>query len=265
MKIVDLTHLNWGTTHNGGATYGCYYKATEIKNGVKYYYKCSQFYKGQNVFGDEAVNEVICSRFLKLLGFNVAKYTLIKARIKLNGSEYITYVCKSQDFAKGRKRLSFEDLHSILGGTVENLISDCNLSVPVQRMIVADFLILQRDRHGKNIEVFDTNKGYELAPLFDNGLALLAPYPSQLTKYIKDFDVLADYPVNNYIGARSLYSNLAYIKKPIVVKCLTKDDKKSIMYGIGGALPREYIDKIWELLTYRYYFLRKRGIIVCKK
>lgn len=39
--LIDLTNLEWKTTRKGGVSYGCYYKATEIKNGVKYYYKCS--------------------------------------------------------------------------------------------------------------------------------------------------------------------------------------------------------------------------------
>lgn len=33
MKLLDLTKLNWSTTHNGGTSYGCYYKASTIENG----------------------------------------------------------------------------------------------------------------------------------------------------------------------------------------------------------------------------------------
>lgn len=75
--LIDLTNLEWKTTINGGVSYGCYYKATEIKNGVKYYYKCSQFYAGQRVFGDESIYEVISSRLLSILGFNCVKYSLV--------------------------------------------------------------------------------------------------------------------------------------------------------------------------------------------
>ena len=129
-------------------------------------------------------------------------------------------------------------------------------------MIVADFLTLQRDRHGGNIELLVKDGKYRLSPLFDNGLGLLAPYPSCFNNDIRDFDVLGDYPVNNYIGSRSLYQKLDYIKSPIKVNKLTKSDRRSIFYGLSDVLPKEYLDKIWELLVYRYAFLRKRGIIV---
>lgn len=34
MKLLDLTKLNWSTTHNGGTSYGCYYKASTVKNTI---------------------------------------------------------------------------------------------------------------------------------------------------------------------------------------------------------------------------------------
>lgn len=49
---------------------------------------------------------------------------------------------------------------------------------------------------------------------------------------------------------------------PIKVNKLTKEDKRSIFFGLNNLLPKEYIDKIWKLLVYRYMFLRKRGFII---
>lgn len=263
MRLIDLTKLNWSTTHNGGNSYGCYYKASSMENGKKYYYKCSNLYAGQGYFGDESFNEVICSRFLSMLGFDCVKYTLVYARVKINGRFYNTYVCRSENYFKGySSRLTLENLHSLYDCSVDELITKLGLSNQVRKMLVADFLTLQRDRHGGNIELLEKNGKYTLAPLFDNGLGLLAPYPSQSGVDISRFDVLADYPVNNYIGSRSLYKNLSYINKPIKVNKLTKDAKRSIFYGMNNILPTSYIDKIWELLTYRYMFLRKRGIII---
>lgn len=263
MRLVDLTNLNWSTTHNGGASYGCYYKATGIENGKKFYYKCSNLYMGQGYFGDESFNEVICSRFLSLLGFNCVKYTLVYAKVKINGRIYNTFVCKSENFFNGyNSRITLESLHNIYNCNVDELITKLGISDQIRLMILADFLILQRDRHGGNIELLEKNNQYILAPLFDNGLGLLAPYPSKSGLTIANFDVLADYPVNNYIGTRSLYQNLSYINQPIRVNKLTKIAKRTIFYGMNNLLPKEYIDKIWELLTYRYMFLRKRGYII---
>lgn len=263
MNVVDLTALNWSTTHNGGVSYGCYYKASEVKNGVKWYYKCSNFYQGQEVFGDESVNEVICSRLLNILGFNCVNYTLVLAKIKIQGRYYITYVCKSKNFFKGySSRVTLEDYHSINGGNINEVINKLGISLEIQDMILADFLTLQRDRHGGNIELLECNNKYKLAPLFDNGLGLLAPYPSAFGTNIETFDVMFDYPVNNYIGTRSLYNNLGYIKRPKKVNRLLKEHKKKIFFGLGDVLPKDYRDKIWQLITYRYMFLRKRGYII---
>lgn len=263
IKLIDLTGLNWGTTHNGGTSYGCYYKVSQLENGKKYYYKCSNFYAGQGYFGDESLNEVICSRFLSKLGFDCVKYTLVYAKVKINGRVYNTYVCRSENFFKGYdSRITLENLHSLYNCTVDELITKLGLSSQVRLMLIADFMTLQRDRHGGNIELLEKAGKYTLSPLFDNGLGLLAPYPSKSGISISSFDVLADYPVNNYIGSRSLYQNLSYINKPIRVNKLTKEDKRSIFFGLNNLLPKEYIDKIWKLLVYRYMFLRKRGFII---
>lgn len=263
-NINDLTHLNWRTTHNGGVSYGCYYKATEVIKGKKYYYKCSNFYQNDNTFGDESVYEVICSRLFSKLGFDCVKYTLVLARVKIQGMIFTTYVCKSEDFSVGyESRITMENLHLLYRGlTVDNLITKLGIQSSVKRMLLADFITLQRDRHGGNIELLYKNGKYYLSPLFDNGLGLLAPYPSSYNTNIKDFDVLSDYPVNNYIGQRSLYQNLRYIDKPIRVNRLSKRDRGSLFYNLSGVLPESYLDKIWELITYRYMFLRKRGFII---
>lgn len=266
MKIVDLTHLKWGTTHNGGTSYGCYYKAIQIENGIKYYYKCSNFYSGQNCFGDESIYEVICSRLFQLLGFDCVKYTVCYAKVKIDDMVFNTYVCKSKNYFVGYdSRATLEDLQKILGlrNSVETINKLC-IQREIEKLLVADFLVLQRDRHGKNIEILIKDNKYYLAPLFDNGLGLLAPYPVALTNLdkIKQFDVLHDYPVNNCIGTRSLYDNLNLLSSPVLVNRLKREDKKKLFYGLNSLLPKEYIDKIWELITYRYMFLRKRGVII---
>lgn len=263
MKLLDLSDLVWSTTHNGGTSYGCYYKTSRIENGRKYYYKCSNFYSGQRCFGDESVNEVICSRFLSKLGFDCVKYTLVYAKVRINNRVFDTYVCKSENFFKGYdSRITLENLVNLYDCGVDELITKLGISSQVQKMLLADFMLLQRDRHGGNIELLKRDKRWYLSPLYDNGLGLLAPYPSALTSDISQFKVLDDYPVNNYIGMRSLYQNLSYVKKPTKVNRLRREDKKSIFYGLRGVLPKMYIEKIWELLVYRYMFLRKRGYII---
>lgn len=46
MKLVDLTKCSWGTTYNGGTSYGCCYKTSLVEGGKKYYYKFSNSVDG---------------------------------------------------------------------------------------------------------------------------------------------------------------------------------------------------------------------------
>ena len=267
MKLVDLTHLNWVTTHNGGASYGCYYKATSIENGIKYYYKCSNFYTNNMYFGDESINEVICSRLFRILGIDCARYSLMYALVRINGAVYKTYVCKSVNYFAGYdSRITLENKRAMHPDKkLDEVINMLGIQNQVKQMIIADYITIQRDRHGGNIELLIKDNKYVMAPLFDNGLSFLAPYPSQSgisLEIIKNFDVLEDRPVNNYIGTRSLYQNLKYIDKPIRLNKLTKEDKRKIFYGLSGALPKEYINKIWQIITYRYMLLKQKGFIV---
>lgn len=260
--MLDLRGLSWGTTREGGLSYGCYYKASRVEHGHKYYYKCSNFYEGQQLFGDESVNEVICSRFLSLLGFDCVTYSLVDALVTIQGRDYRTFVCRSRSFLDGYdERITLEELVRLHQMPVMDVIIMYGLGHALEYMLVADFLVLQRDRHGGNIELLKKSGSLRMSPLFDNGLALLAPYPSSFGTSVDRFDVLADYPVNNYIGSRSLYSNLGLVNHPIHVKRLKKEDKDVIFSGLTGVLPIGYVNKIWELLCYRYYFLRKRGVI----
>ena len=68
---------------------------------IKYYYKCSNFYTNNMYFGDESINEVICSRLFRILGIDCARYSLVQALVRINGAFYKTYVCKSVNYFAG--------------------------------------------------------------------------------------------------------------------------------------------------------------------
>lgn len=46
------------------------------------------------------------------------------------------------------------------------------------------------------------------------------------------------------------------------MKPLRKEDKRVLFEGMNRAMGKELVNKVWEITAYRYYFLRKRGIIV---
>lgn len=267
-NTIDLTHLKWGNTRNNGASYGCYMKASEIINGTKWYYKLSNYNSAIGFYGDESVYEVISSRLLRHLGFNCLKYDLMKVKVNVHNVDYVTFGCKSKNYFTSRYdgRMTFENLREMyMDLTVEEVIDKFKLCESIRKMIIADFIIIGRDRHGGNIEILTKGKNKIMAPLFDNGLSFVCSITQNLSDFkerLKKFETLDDFRVNNYIGSQSLYDNLKYINKPIEVNRLTKKDKVKIFYNMKEVLPKEYIDKIWEIITYRYVFLRQKGFIV---
>ena len=81
-------------------------------------------------------------------------------------------------------------------------------------------------------------------------------------KLLENADVMKDFPVNNYIGAKSLEYNLSLIPDGYDLKInkLRKTDKKYIFYGLEKVLSEKHIDKIWEMIWNRWcYFEQVRN------
>ena len=116
---------------------------------------------------------------------------------------------------------------------------------------------MNRDRHGANIEVLRNRRNHRirLAPLFDHGLSLI--YNCQSEQDIKAFDVMADKPVQCYVGSRSATENLKLIEKTHrpAVRSLEERDRVLLFRDLSQVLPAPYLDKIWEMIwkRWRYY------------
>ena len=99
------------------------------------------------------------------------------------------------------------------------------------QMFCIDYLIANRDRHGSNLEVLrnDEEDSVRMAPLFDQGVSLLfSTYGDE--KLLKEIDVMRDFPVNNYIGSKSLEYNLLLIPKRIRFTDLETENRRSGLY-----------------------------------
>lgn len=266
-SVVDMTRVNWGFDRENGSTYGCYGK-TKIKerDGV-YYYKLSNFNSEQGFIGEESIYEVISSRFLRLLGFDCVKYSLVKVRVNIFGRTYITFACKSRNFKTQGTWINFDTFREMfIQVPMEELIGRFHMGNSIREIIAADFMIIGRDRHGANIQVCNVGNNYRIGPIFDNGISLLAPIPVNTPgslELVQAFDTGGNYPVNNYIGTRSLYANLGYLEGyPVHANKLHSEDKRRIFYNLSETLPKEYINKCWEILTFRYDYLRKGRYII---
>ena len=254
----DLTYLLWSHARNSSGTAGTFLKSQSTIDGRKIYYKLSNFDSEKGVVGHECVNEIIVDRLLTILGIEHLEYQLIHADIELEERRYETWLCASADFkAQGESKVALDDYYQI---NAKNGISHYEFCKEngwqryIDTMLAIDFLILNRDRHGANIEVLRNSKIHSLriAPLFDHGLSLLCTCYSE--EQIEKFDVMEDKPCQNFIGSRSTFENLRLIKdkKSIFKKHLKESDRNILFEGLEEVISNKHRDKIWEMIYSRW-------------
>ena len=254
----DLTYLSWSVYRNSSGTAGSFLKSYSELGGKKVYYKLSNFDKVQGVIGHECVNELIVDRLLTILGIPHLPYQLIHADIMLEGEIQDVYLCASDDFKeKGESKIALDAYKEREAEPKESALDFCvrmGWENYIYQMMVVDYLILNRDRHGANIEVLRNSrkKTLHLAPLFDHGLSFLCRCMND--SQIEAFDVMEDKLCNNFIGSRSTWENLKLIPKDKMPASnpLRESDREIIMEGLDDVLSGTLQDKIWEMIWKRW-------------
>lgn len=121
-------------------------------------------------------------------------------------------------------------------------------------MLVVDYLILNRDRHGANIEVLRNprSRTLRLAPLFDHGLSLLCR--CQTPEGVAAFDPMADMPVQSFVGGSSAERNLGLIPNDAFPKLrpLCEADKNALFDGLEEATSPEWRQVAWSMIWGRW-------------
>ena len=245
-------------------TPGCFLKAYEEVNGKRLYYKLSNYDSYRGVFGHECVNELIVSRVMDILRIPHVKYKLIHAQIIIDGKEQETWLSVSENFRKDNEEKLAYDLYYDLQkegneSPLEFAIRN-GWGLYMYQMFCIDYLIANRDRHGSNLEVLrnDEEDSVRMAPLFDQGVSLLfSTYGDE--KLLKEIDVMRDFPVNNYIGSKSLEYNLSLIPKEYDLQIwkLKIEDQDYIFNGIDHVLSEVHRNKIWEMIWKRWCFFEQ--------
>ena len=257
-ETQDLTYLKWSHIRSSNGTAGTFLKATSTLEGEKKYYKLSNFDPIKGVVGHECVNEIIVDRLLSLLSIDHLEYELINADISIEGNTYNTWLCASKDFKeRGESKVALDDYYRINALSGESHYDFCKRmgwQSYIDTMIVIDYLILNRDRHGANIEVLRNAraKTLRIAPLFDHGVSLL--YSCKSDEEAISFDILSDRQCNNFIGSFSCHENLALIgkkKKPIKHR-LKASDRNFLLKDLDGVLSDAFLNRIWEMIWERY-------------
>ena len=254
----DLTYLVWSHVRNSSGTAGTFLKSQSVTSGEKIYYKLSNFDSEKGIVGHECVNEIIVDRLLTLLGVEHLEYQLIHADIEVEGKVYDTWLCASKDFKKvGESKAALDNYYQVNKELSESRYDFCvnnGWEKYIDIMLVVDFLILNRDRHGANVEVLRDarRRTMRIAPLFDHGLSFLCSCRTQ--DEIERFDILEDKPCQNFIGSRSTYENLKLMKntKNVFSTVLRREDREVLFADLEDVLPKAHLDKIWDMLWARW-------------
>lgn len=80
-ELQDLRYLDWADKKLSVGTPGCFLKAYEEKDEIKFYYKLSNYDSYRGIFGHECVNELIVSRLLDVLRIPHLSYQLVYAKL----------------------------------------------------------------------------------------------------------------------------------------------------------------------------------------
>jgi len=255
----DMTYLSWSKIRGFAGITGSFLKAYSDLGGVKTYYKLSNYDPARGIVGHECINELIVDRLLTHLGIEHLTYRLIHADIMLDGRVQEVWLCASEDFKQaGESKIALDAYYQAERlSPSETPLQFCirnGWDEHIYTMLVVDHLILNRDRHGANIEVLRNRrkKSIRLAPLFDHGLSLV--FRCETLEQLAIEDVMADKPVQCFVGSRSAWENLKLIPKDRrpQLNALTEADRGPIMDGLDEALPRPWQDKIWEMLRGRW-------------
>lgn len=254
-KLQDYTDLVWSERVNSSGTGGTYLKARSGSGARMTYYKLSRF-NGVEIDGHECVNEIIASRLMRVLGIEHLEYRLIHANVRIGDTVFETWVNTSLNFRRPRERKQalglFYELHRQPDESPYDFCVRMGWEASIKQMMLVDYLIMNRDRHESNIEVLVAPDGsYRLAPIFDNGLSLLAPLAG-MDDAIAGFDPLGHVATMNYIGSRDLEENLVSAMPIEVPGSLSEGDRSLLFEGLDGILPPLYLDKIWDIIWQRW-------------
>ena len=262
--MKDLTFLKW--SYNSSSSGGNFLKSEYGTGSQKIFYKLSDFKHGRFT-GCETAIEVIVSRLGTYLRFPVLKYMGDLSTIDIEGNRYVTFVARSHNYVKSGYTtipLVTDYLTNRLSNT-ESPLQYCRrigLQEYLDYIFIFDYLIMNVDRHGHNIELlYDNNNNFIPSPIFDNGCALTHEYGNNMT-LIQNWDYKSDITVNNFVGSIQLEKNLKNVSKQYKLPRLNDEAYRKMFYGLSDVLSKEHQQIIRTALEYRYEKMLNGGIIL---
>ena len=264
----DLTYLSWSKIRNSSGTAGSFLKSQEDTADGRIYYKLSDYDSYHGIVGHESVNEIIADRLLTILDIPHLSYQLIHADILVDNKPICTWLCASRNFRKrGESKVALDSFYDSNKLPDESPLDFCiryGWAEYIHQMLLVDYLILNRDRHGANIEVLINRyrKTVRLAPLFDHGVSFYCRSLDD-TSLAKE-DPMADKPVQCFVGSRSAWDNLHLIPQGQYprVRPLKETDRAVLLADLEDAVSSYRLERTWEMIWRRwqaYENLRNQG------
>ncbi len=261
--LADLRHLKWSRTRQSSGTAGSFLKSMETVDNIRWYYKLSNFDAYKGVVGHECINEIIADRLLVLLGIPHLSYQLLRARILIDGQEYITWLCRSMDYRKpGESKIALDAFYQMEREAGESPLDFClrnGWAEYIYQMLLIDFLILNRDRHGANMEFLRNRpkKTIRLAPLFDHGLSFYFSVHGEVD--LRSVNPMEDKRIQCFVGSNSAMENLRIIPEGglRIGGLLNESSHESIFTGLETALSASRREAIWEMIRQRWHYARE--------
>lgn len=256
----DLRYLSWSKIRGSSGTAGSFLKAQEDTSQGRIYYKLSHYDVVDGIMGHESVNEIIADRLLEILGIPHVPYQLIHADVNIDGKIYRTWLCASRDFKqRGEAKIALDAFYELNRQEGESPLEFCvrqGWSEYIYQMLLVDYIILNRDRHGANMEVLmkrgQSIRQARLAPLFDHGVSLFCRSLNE--EAMEKEDVLADKQVQCFVGSRSAWQNVKLIPKENLpaVNPLKETDREYLLADLEEAIGGRWLERIWEMIWKRW-------------
>ncbi len=257
-ELTDMRYLKWTKSRKSSGTAGSFLKSYDDSGKKKKYYKLSDYDPVNGIVGHECINEIIVQRLLRLLGIEHLEYTLIHALVVIDGKDYDTYLCESENYKdQYEQKMSLEDYYLMEREEGEMPYDFCRRmgwEKYINEMHLIDYLVLNRDRHGANIEVLRNTKSKtcRLAPLFDHGLSLVCRCRN--TEELAKFDIMEDRKVQSFVGTSSTLENIKMLPREYMnsLPGLRKEDFETIFEGLENVMDKDYVEKIRDMIWERW-------------
>ena len=176
----------------------------------------------------------------------------------MGGKLFETWLCASEDFKRrGESKIALDQYYEAEKQQEETPLAFClrqGWANYIWEMLLVDYLILNRDRHGANIEILRNSRQKTIrpAPLFDHGLSLVCRCIDEAS--LQSFNVLEDRRVQSFVASQSTWENLKMIPKDALshIRTLKETDREDLFRDLDGALPQAWFDKMWEMIWKRW-------------